>query len=195
MGSVIYFLRHCEPDTLACEDLLQPLTGKGREDAGRAAAFLEGKGISAIWSSDALRALQTVQVFAQRSHLPVRKDVRLREGVLGCAPEENPVYSRMQWKDPQFSLPGGESLDQVRRRMREVTRDMLLANAGTNVLACTHCTAMCALISSFAPSFDWEIARTKKRVWPWIVRMAFDEAGRYLEYAEVYPENPQERCS
>ena len=77
MKTVIYFLRHCEPDTLARDDLLQPLTPKGMHDAVEAAGFLEGRGICAIWSSDALRAIQTVQAFAQLSGLGIRRDARL----------------------------------------------------------------------------------------------------------------------
>ena len=187
MKTVIYFLRHCEPDTLARDDLLQPLTPKGMHDAVEAAGFLEGRGICAIWSSDALRAIQTVQAFAQLSGLGIRRDARLREGVLGCAPEENPVYSRAQWADPLFSLPLGESLDHVRSRMRDVTQKILSVHRGGTVLACTHCTALCALISSFEPSFGWEVARTRKRVWPWIVQMDFDQEDRYLEFREIYP--------
>ncbi len=185
--TTLYLLRHCEPDRLKVNDLQQGLTEKGLEDAGKIAGFLSGRGISRIFSSDALRALQTVQVFADQTDLEISRDERLREGILGCAPEENYIYSPRQWEDPFFFLPGGESLARVQQRMLDVTRQILAECRGEKVLVCTHCTAMSVLMNAFDPSFGWEQARFKKRVWPWVVQMEFDGQGRFEKFQEIYP--------
>ncbi len=186
--TTVYLLRHCEPEPSEGDDLGRPLTQKGRADAVKAARFLQGRNISGIWSSDALRAIQTVTPFAEMTGLEVCRDARLREGILGCRPEENPVYSRRQWEDHEFCLPAGESLNQVKKRMRAVMRDILAGSADKKVLICTHCTAMCALINSYDREFGWETAGTKKRVWPWIVRMEFNGEGAFLGFREIFPE-------
>ena len=180
--TTIYLIRHNEPDRSVEDDLTRPLTPKGREQIAEVTAYLKDKGIQAIYSSDCRRTLETISGFSQYSGLPIHADARLREGILGCPKEENPIHTMRQWLDFDYQLPVGESIRQVQSRMRQCIEEMLRQHGGQTIVVCSHGTAMSALINSYDPSFGWEQAKTVKRVWPWILRFEYDETGRFLRY-------------
>lgn len=186
--TIVYFIRHNEPKQSTKdgvkEDLRRALTPRGLEQVARVTEFLKDKGISAIYSSDARRTQETIREFACHSGLAMQTDARLREGVLGCPREENPIHSQRQWEDHSYCLPEGESLRQVQERMWQCVREILEKNRGQRVAICTHGTAMCTMINLFCPEFGWEEARAVKQVWPWILRFDFDDGDRFIQYKE-----------
>ena len=184
--TTIYFIRHNEPDRSVEDDLLQPLTARGREKITEVTVYLEDKGITAVYSSDCRRTLETISGFAEYSGLPIYTDVRLREGILGCPSEENRIHTERQWHDHEYRLPAGESLQQVKNRMRACVEEILREHSGETIAVCSHGTAMCALINSYDTEFGWSRARAVKRVWPWILRFDFDEQNRMIKYEETY---------
>lgn len=183
--TVVYLIRHNEPDRSVEDDLLQPLTAHGREQIAQVTEYLKDKGIAAIYSSDCRRTRETVSGLAAYSGLPVRTDIRLREGILGCPAGENPIHTERQWKDHDYRLPQGESLCQVQTRMRVCVEEILKKHSGEAVAVCSHGTAMCALLNSFCPEFGWEQAKAVKRAWPWILRLTFDAEGNFWGYQEL----------
>jgi len=183
--TVIYLIRHNEPDRSVEDELLQPLTARGREQIGWITDFLRDKGITALYSSDCVRTQETISGFAAYSGLTVVLDERLREGILGCPKEENPVHTERQWNDHDYRLPQGESLRQVQERMKAGLEDILRAEAGGRVAVCTHGTAISAVLNLCDSSYGWEQARAVKRVWPWIVRLEFDGQGKFVRYKEL----------
>ncbi len=183
-GTVLYLVRHCESDRNVEDDLLRPLTARGREQAARVTEFLRDKGIAAIYSSDTRRTLNTIEGLARATGVAVQTDARLREGVLGCPREENPVHSKRQWSDPEYRLPQGESLAQVQGRMRECLGEIVGREAGRTVAVCTHGTAICTLLWYFCPPFGWEDARAVKKRCPWVLRFEFDGDGRFVRCVE-----------
>lgn len=183
--TTVYLVRHNEPDRSVEDDLLQPLTARGREQIAQVTEYLKDKKITAIYSSDCRRTLETISGFSEYSGLPVHPDSRLREGILGCPREENPIHTKLQWEDHTYRLPRGESLCQVQERMREAIDEIVRNNRGGCIAVSTHCTAICALLNSLDPAFDWEQAKAVKRVWPWIVRLEYDADGMFKEYTEM----------
>ena len=63
-----------------------PLNEMGRRQAAELAERLVGQGISAIHTSDLLRASETAQVVAERLGLTVEEDLGLREIDVGRGP-------------------------------------------------------------------------------------------------------------
>lgn len=183
-GTILYLVRHCESDRKVDEDLLRPLTDKGREQAAQVTEHLRNKAIAAIYSSDTRRTLDTIDALARATGLVVRTDARLREGVLGCPREENPLHSKRQWSDPEYRLPQGESLSQVQGRMRECLYEIVQKERGRAAVVCTHGTAICTLLQYFCPPFGWEQAKAVKKKWPWVLRFEFDGEGRFVRYEE-----------
>ena len=122
----MYFVRHgrTEMNRLG---LLQGQGGRGLlpegiEDAERAAAALEGKGIARIYSSDLQRALETARVIRARLGLRprIRPSVALREVDYGRMtgrpePEVRRLYPQYR-EDSRFVFPGGESYAKVQAR-------------------------------------------------------------------------------
>ncbi|RMB61866.1 nicotinate-nucleotide--dimethylbenzimidazole phosphoribosyltransferase [Tessaracoccus antarcticus] len=100
-----------------------PLTETGFIEAAHAAAELVDRPLTALWSSDQLRALQTAGVVVARHDLTVRATPLLREQSLGdlegrLASEmtEQPVPDGMDISEVRWG--GGESIADVHERMR-----------------------------------------------------------------------------
>lgn len=126
MSLTLYFVRHgrTEMNRLG---FLQGQSGhgllpEGLEDARRAAAALRAKGVSRIYSSDLLRALETARII--RAGLGLRSAIRpsrvLREmdygrmtgRAVGVVRRLCPRFG----KDSRFVFPDGESYLQVQTR-------------------------------------------------------------------------------
>jgi len=64
--TTIYFIRHAEPDYNNHDDLLRPLTEKGKKDVELVNKYLEDKKIDMILSSPFLRAIETLIGFSDK---------------------------------------------------------------------------------------------------------------------------------
>ena len=106
-----------------------PLTPQGIDEARAAAAQLRGVALSAVWSSDQVRAIQTAEIVAGEVGLPVRPVAGLREVALGAM--EGMRYEDLRPEDPPVGLQtwevrwgGGESLVDVAERLRVLLADL-----------------------------------------------------------------------
>ena len=106
-----------------------PLTPQGIDEARAAAAELRGVALSAVWSSDQVRAIQTAEIVAAEVGLPVRPVAGLREVALGAM--EGMRYEDLRPEDPPEGLQtwevrwgGGESLVDVAERLRVLLADL-----------------------------------------------------------------------
>ncbi|MEA2645663.1 MAG: 2,3-bisphosphoglycerate-dependent phosphoglycerate mutase [Chloroflexota bacterium] len=120
-----------------------PLSPKGREEAARLGARLEASGVTAIWSSQILRARETAEIAAIPAGLTHRVDDRLRE-------------VKTQWEDatdepadvPGY-IPFVEPLDEVVARMDSVVREIAAAaGPGARVAAVSHAGAISMYLAS-----------------------------------------------
>ena len=69
-------------------------------------------------------------------------------------------FARLQAKDFDFKLSGGESLNQTKKRMVEATKNVLMFEAGNRVAVVTHAVALTCLLSSWCEvgkNYDDEI--------------------------------------
>ena len=151
MNTVIYAVRHGETEWNALEKtqghLDSPLTENGIRQAQLLAGGLAGKNIDILFSSDLGRALRTAEIIAKRLSLDIHTDARLRERNLGIMqgltpgefegrhPEE---AARFYSNDPDYVVPGGESLRQLFDRSVECAEDVARNNAGKIVLIVGH---------------------------------------------------------
>src|SRR6266568_963942 len=98
-----------------------PLNDTGRWQVHRLALAVAGEGISAIYSSDLLRALETAQAVARGCDRPITTDTGLRERGFGVF--EGLTYDEInqrwpeqaeRWRrrEPDFGAEGGETLRQ-----------------------------------------------------------------------------------
>ncbi|MBI2755160.1 MAG: histidine phosphatase family protein [Chloroflexi bacterium] len=132
-----------------------PLTERGRQQAHVLAEALSDVPLAAVFSSDLGRARQTAAIIAERHHLPVTEDARLREidcgawtGMLGAdltsvCPEQVAAWRDRPWT---VRLPEGESLAEVRARCQAFFDEMMPRHVGQVVSVVTHgATAQCVL--------------------------------------------------
>lgn len=170
----IYFVRHAEPNYANHDDMCRELSPRGRVDCRLVTAFLQDKGIHAVYSSPYLRALDTVRPFAEAMRLPIAHVADFRERKIDTVwIDDFDAFSRRQWADFDFRLPGGESLRQVQERNIAALRNVLSAHAGERVVIGGHGTAISTVLNHYDPTFGHEQFEGIRRVMPWIVRLDF----------------------
>ena len=116
----VILVRHAEPVEFGAKGFTdddRPLTDAGRSAAEELAAEFDGYGLTAIYSSPYLRAVQTVHALAMRRGLKVQLIPDLRERRLSRAPLEDWRATLEQaWADADFAPPGGETGRDAQRR-------------------------------------------------------------------------------
>lgn len=140
---------HAENRYTGASDI--PLTGRGREQAKRLAAWAATAGLTACWSSHLTRAVETLSPAAAAAGLEPRHDDRLREiefgegeGLTGAEmrerfPERYAAFDR----DPVGShLPGGEDPVEAVRRATACLEEIIAQHEGGRVLVVWHSTLM-----------------------------------------------------
>lgn len=149
--TVLFAVRHGETEWNLIErqqgHLDSPLTGHGIKQAHALANGLADRGIEVLYSSDLGRALQTATIIADKLGLMIHQDQRLRERHLGTMqgftrqehaeryPEDAAAFSA---GDPDFVIPGGESIRQQYERSVRCAEDLATRHPGQRVLVVAH---------------------------------------------------------
>jgi probable phosphoglycerate mutase len=124
-----------------------PLTARGQEQVAALAGSLTGLSVAAVFSSDLLRARETARILGARLGLEVRIDARLRERHLGVLEgrtmkevelTDPALFRRWQEADPDWLVPGGESLRQRHDRIVTALAHAADSHVGQCVLLVTH---------------------------------------------------------
>ncbi|GGM64440.1 bifunctional RNase H/acid phosphatase [Longimycelium tulufanense] len=132
-----------------------PLTAIGEQQATAAAKRLAGvDGITAVVSSPLGRARQTAQAVADAIGVEmvvhqglVETDFGAWEGLTFAeAAARDPEVHRRWLGDPSVPPPGGESFDQVHRRVRRARDDLITRYGGTGVVVVSHVTPIKCLL-------------------------------------------------
>ncbi|HLM04010.1 MAG TPA: histidine phosphatase family protein [Blastococcus sp.] len=113
-----------------------PLTPLGHQQAAAAATELAQLRPGALLSSDLHRAVQTAEHCARATGLSVETTPALREqayGELEGRPSRE-LWDLVDWTDPHWSAPGGESLAELHARVEAFLKD-LAADPPADVLA------------------------------------------------------------
>jgi probable phosphoglycerate mutase len=131
------------------------LTEAGFRQARAIAKRLSRTPFDILYSSDLKRALQTAQCIAEPNGHEIKIEPRLRERNMGifegltreeilekCADE----YAHIKVHSPTYSIPGGESLQEVYNRITTCFREIVDAQAGKRIVAVTHGGVLDSLI-------------------------------------------------
>ena len=180
----LYFVRHAQSDTGVRDEMRRGLTEKGMRDRALVTEFLAGRDISAVLSSPYRRAVDTVADFAEKYGFTVRTVDGFRERETGGWVGDFAAFTRRQWTDFGYKLPGGESLGEVQARNVLALGEVLREYAGKNAAVGSHGTALCTLINHFDSSFGGlDYARIAWKM-PWIAELCFDDGGGFLYVKE-----------
>ena len=144
-------IRHGETawnvDTRMQGQLDIPLNETGRWQARRLALALADEGISAVYSSDLLRAFETAQSVARGSGQPIVSDRGLRERSFGVFegltfreveqrwPEQS---ERWRKRDPDHGPEGGETLRDFHARCVATATRLAAAHPGETIALVAH---------------------------------------------------------
>jgi len=137
-----------------------PLNEHGRQQARRLANYIRNMGITALYTSDTKRALETAELLAERLGFTPIVDARLREREIGLwqGLTKNEMetwypadYAKLR-ADPQgYAVPGGESRADVQKRMVAFFEELQQKEQGETVGIISHTTAIHELLEVLTP--------------------------------------------
>jgi alpha-ribazole phosphatase len=140
-----------------------PLNASGRLQAHRLASFVRNTGMSALYTSDLRRALDTAAIIAEPLGIQPKVDERLRERGVGIwqgltqqevvewYPEE---YAKLQANPDTYTMVNGESRAEVTKRVQTAFDDILKQEHGETVGILSHTTAIRGLLMALVPDYD-----------------------------------------
>jgi len=124
-----------------------PLNQTGKTQAKLAAGKINSKTPACIYSSDLIRALNTARIIAENIPVPIFQDKRLREIHQGeweglhvdvIKRRFNDQFSARQ-KDPlNARAPGGESIGDVYRRVKDFLTDITRQHSDSPIIITAH---------------------------------------------------------
>jgi 2,3-bisphosphoglycerate-dependent phosphoglycerate mutase len=174
--TVIYFVRHAEPDYNDHNDLTRPLSTKGKGDVALVKRFFKDKEIDYVMSSPFLRAVDTVASLAAEinKEVLVLEDFRERK-IDSSWIDDFDAFAEKQWSDFDYKLKDGESLREVQNRNINALNEVRTAHKDKTLVIGSHGAALSTIINHYDKTFDYENFRAIKSLMPWIVKFTFEE--------------------
>jgi broad specificity phosphatase PhoE len=148
-----------------------PLSARGRNQAQATARILKSESVTAIYSSDLARALETAQPLARVTGLPINHTSAFRERSVGVmegltfedAAQQHPEqYAALLRRDFEHVLTGGESYRQLLDRARQKLDQIIEENRGGKIVVFSHTGTICILALHLMGALD---APELKPVW------------------------------
>lgn len=151
LSTRIIAIRHGETawnvDTRLQGHLDIELNATGRQQARRVAQALAHESISAIYSSDLLRAWDTARAIAEATGQPLHAHAGLRERGFGVLQGKTYAEIEAAWpeqslrwrnRDPLWAPDGGESLVAVRARISQTASELAARHLGEQIVLVAH---------------------------------------------------------
>ena len=148
-----------------------PLSARGRNQAQTTARTLKSESVTAIYSSDLARAMETAQPLAKLTGLQINETIAFRERSVGVmegltfedAAQQHPEqYAALLRRDFEYVLSGGESYRQLLDRAREKLDEIIEQNRGGRIAVFSHTGTICILALHLMGALD---APELKPVW------------------------------
>lgn len=148
-----------------------PLSPRGRKQAKATAQLLAGEKLTAIYSSDLRRAVETASPLVQLSGVALEATDAFRERSVGVmegltfeeAAEQHPEqYAALLHRDFEHVLVGGESYRQTLDRASRKLDEAIEKHRGGRIVVFTHTGTICILILHIMGALD---APELKPVW------------------------------
>jgi len=148
-----------------------PLSARGRNQALATARILKSEGLTAIYSSDLARAVETAKPLSDLTHLPIHGTSAFRERSVGVmegltfedAAQQHPEqYAALLRRDFEYALCGGESYRQLLDRAWQKLDEVIAENRGGKIAVFSHTGTICILALHLMGALD---APELKPVW------------------------------
>ena len=190
MKTTLIIVRHGEAEFNIAHrihgKLNSPLTEKGIRQAEKAAEALAGIHIDAIYSSPQQRVVTTTGILKQDRDCPVTYDQRLAEMDCGSWDGKTEEFIRAEYPDDMrlwetlphlHTMPGGESLADVRARLTAFLDGVLKQNRGMTVLVVSSQVPVMMMTMIFAQEPDEALWQTPPQGNTAINVVEIDDAG------------------
>ena len=148
-----------------------PLSPRGRKQAHATAQALKDDSLTAIYSSDLARAVETAQPLAALTGLPINSTDAFRERSVGVmegltfedAAQRHPdEYAALLRRDFEHVLSGGESYRQLLDRARNKLDAIIEQHKGGRIAVFSHTGTICIMALHLMGALD---APELKPVW------------------------------
>jgi 2,3-bisphosphoglycerate-dependent phosphoglycerate mutase len=140
-----------------------PLSIRGRQQAKATAEALCSEPLTAIYSSDLVRATQTAEPLAKLTGLPVEATEAFRERSVGVmegltfedAAQKHPEqYAALLRRDFEHVLTGGESYRQLLDRAWQKLDEIIKQHHGGTIVVFSHTGTICILALHLIGALD-----------------------------------------
>ncbi len=178
MHTTIYMVRHAESPFVFGQEQSRGLSEEGFADAKRVADVLANVEVHYMASSSYTRAVQTIQVLAERKGLPIEEFEELKErpikgldykaswDVLLTAIEQS-------FTDPEYALEGGESTRTAQQRAVPVIEKLLAEHCGETIVIGTHGNIMTIIMNYYDTSYGYDFWNSTSK--PDIYKLTFEK--------------------
>lgn len=148
-----------------------PLSARGRKQAEATALALKSESLTAIYSSDLARAMETARPLSNVTRLPIHGTNAFRERSVGVmegltfedAAQQHPdQYAALLRRDFEHVLTGGESYRQLLDRARQKLDEVIAQHLGGKIAVFSHTGTICILALHLMGALD---APELKPVW------------------------------
>jgi 2,3-bisphosphoglycerate-dependent phosphoglycerate mutase len=175
MERTIYFVRHSEPDLNVIEDRQRPLTIEGHNRLKNIVSYFKDIEIDEIYSSPYKRCVDTVKAVAKEKALEITtveyfKERKVTDGWI----DDFKTYSTKQWKNFDYKLKNGESLNETRIRNVEALNEIMTLDWKTIVIG-THGTALSTILNHYFDDYGYEQFLEIKVEFPFVCKVEIDD--------------------
>jgi len=140
-----------------------PLSPRGRRQAQATARALKDEQLTAIYTSDLARAVETAEPLAKLTGLPINPTGAFRERSVGVmegltfedAAQQHPEqYAALLQRDFEHVLTGGESYRQLLDRAWQKLDEIIVRHRGGNIAVFSHTGTICILALHIMGALD-----------------------------------------
>ncbi|GAF15279.1 LOW QUALITY PROTEIN: phosphoglycerate mutase family 2 [Bacillus sp. JCM 19045] len=175
--TIIYLVRHAESPHLFGQERTRGLTEAGWTATKAVTKCLEEEQIDAVVSSAYTRAVQTVEGIAVKKG-PVQTYEGLIErpikGLDYKLPEQE-LFDAIErsFADPDYCLPGGETMREAQDRSIPIMRELLSNYKDGTIVLGTHGTIMTVILHYFDSNYAFDFWKSTTK--PDIYKLTFKE--------------------
>ncbi len=176
MITVVYFVRHAEPNYENHDDMTRELSAKGLKDRKLVTKFLMDKNIQIVLSSPYKRAVDTVREFAEKKEMNIDIIDGFRERKVDSLwIEDFNSFCKKQWEDFEYKLSDGECLKEVQDRNILALKNIVEKFKGKNIVVGSHGTALSTIVNYYDKKFGYSDFNEIRQLMPWVVKFVFDK--------------------
>lgn len=183
MNTKLIMVRHAKV-IYTEDDKSRELSEEGKMQRKDVLEALKRENVDIIYSSPYKRAIDTIKLYADFRNIAINIVDDLRERKVSDVFIDDFVsFSINQWKDFNYKLNGGESLNEVKDRGINVIENILNKHKGKDIVVGTHGTFLGVLLNHYDDKFNYEDWKALKM--PAIFIITFDDKLNVIDIEET----------